>query len=162
MLPAPCKLTLLEYGERKPFLWAVCLVSHFILKDKWPRVRKSWESWDIVNGVVEGERLEDHGCMWTDTWGALTTTMSHVHTRVRILSLRRGTKHGADKAPQPHYCQLQVGTCHGCLPSTSARSKLWAVAAADLQHPLKGVQGGEQKRGVLHSGKNWQDEFSGS
>ena len=67
MLPAPCKLTLLEYGERKPFLWAVCLVSHFILKDKWPRVRISWESWDIVNGVAEGERLEDHGCMWTDT-----------------------------------------------------------------------------------------------
>ena len=97
MLPAPCKLTLLEYGERKPFLWAVCLVSHFILKDKWPRVRKSWESWDIVNGVVEGERLEDHGCMWTDTWGALTTTMSHVHTRVRILSLRRGISSFASK-----------------------------------------------------------------
>ena len=112
MLPAPCKLTLLENGERKPCLWAVRLVSHFIMKEKWPRVRKSWDSWDIVNGVEEGKRLEDHGCMWTDTWRGLTTTMSHVHTRVSILSLRRGTKHGADKTPQPHHCQLQVGTCH--------------------------------------------------
>ena len=114
MLPAPCELALLGYGERKPFLWAVCLVSHFIMKEKWPRVRISWESWDIVNGVVEGKRLEDHGCMWTDMWWGLTTTMSYVNMRVSIPSLRRGTEHGADRMPQTHYCQLQVAmvACH--------------------------------------------------
>lgn len=41
------------------------------MKEKWPRVRKSWDSWDIVNGVEEGKRSEDHGCMWTDTWRGL-------------------------------------------------------------------------------------------
>ena len=40
------------------------------------------------------------------------------------------------------YCQSQVGTCHGCLPSTSTRIKLYAAAAADLQHSPEGVQGG--------------------
>ena len=36
-------------------------------------------------------------------------------------------------------------TTNGHLPSTSTRIKSCAAAAADLQHPLKGVQGGEQK-----------------
>ena len=137
MLPAPCKLTLLENGERKPCLWAVRLVSHFIMKEKWPRVRKSWDSWDIVNGVEEGKRLEDHGCMWTDTWRGLTTTMSHVHTRVSILSLRRGTKHGADKTPQPHHCQLQVGTCQkpcqGLNNKRTCHLPLWRLKPVLLQ-----------------------------
>lgn len=35
------------------------------------------------------------------------------------------------------YCQPQIGTCHGCLPSTSTGIKSCAAAAADLQHPLK-------------------------
>ena len=43
------------------------------------------------------------------------------------------------------YCQLQIGTCHGHLPSTSTRIKSCAATAAVLQHPLTGVQGGEQK-----------------
>ena len=38
-------------------------------------------------------------------------------------------------------CQPQIGTC----PSTSTRITSSAAAAADFQHPLKGVQGGEQK-----------------
>ena len=45
---------------------------------------------------------------------------------------------------KPHslqYCQLQVGTCRGHLPSISTRIKSWAAAAADLQHLLKGVSG---------------------
>ena len=57
---------------------------------------------------------------------------------------------------KPHslqYCQLQVGTCRGHLPSTSTRIKSCAAAAADLQHPLKGVQGGVQKWGSLCSRK---------
>ena len=34
-------------------------------------------------------------------------------------------------------CQLQIGTCRGCLPSISTRIKSCIPAAADLQHPLK-------------------------
>ena len=44
----------------------------------------------------------------------------------------------------------------------STRIKSYAAAAADLQHPLKGVQGGEQKRATLCSGKSWQDRSSDS
>ena len=46
-------------------------------------------------------------------------------------------------------CQPQIGTC----PSTSTRITSSAAAAADFQHPLKGVQGGEQKGGTLRLGK---------
>ena len=42
-------------------------------------------------------------------------------------------------------CQLQTGACHWHLPSTSVRIKSCAAAAADFQHSLKGVQGGEKK-----------------
>ena len=45
---------------------------------------------------------------------------------------------------QPH-----IGTCHGSLPSTSTRIQSCAAVAADLQHPLKGVQGGEMRHSVL-------------
>ena len=37
---------------------------------------------------------------------------------------------------------------HGHLPSISTRIKSRAPAAADFQHPLKRVQGGEQKQAV--------------
>ena len=57
-------------------------------------------------------------------------------------------------------CQLQVGTCHGYLSSTSTSIKQCAVATAELQHLLKGVQGGEQKWSTLCSGENWQDRYS--
>ena len=43
-------------------------------------------------------------------------------------------------------CQLQTGTCQGCLPSTSTRIKSCAAAAADLQHLLKGVRGRAEMR----------------
>ena len=56
-------------------------------------------------------------------------------------------------------CQLQIGTCHGHLPSNSTRIKSCAAAADDLQQPLKGVQDGEQW-GTLSIGKNWQDRSS--
>ena len=49
--------------------------------------------------------------------------------------------------------QLQIGTCR--LPLQGLNH-----AAADFQHLLKGVQGGEQKWGALWSGKNWQDRSS--
>ena len=45
--------------------------------------------------------------------------------------------------------QLQTATCH--LPLREI--KFWAAAAADLQYPLKRVQGGEQERSTLCSGK---------
>ena len=46
------------------------------------------------------------------------------------------------------------------LPSTSTRIRSRAAVAADLQHPLKGVQGGDQEGGTLCSGKNWQNRSS--
>ena len=46
------------------------------------------------------------------------------------------------------------------LPSISVRIKSWATAAADLQHPLKGVQGGDQERGTLCSGEDGQNRPS--
>ena len=48
-------------------------------------------------------------------------------------------------APVFSYCQLQIGTCHGHLPSASTGIKSCSAVAADLQHPLKGVQSGQQK-----------------
>ena len=48
-------------------------------------------------------------------------------------------------APVFSYCQLQIGTCHGHLPSASTRIKSGSAVAADLPHPLKGVQRGQQK-----------------
>ena len=65
------------------------------------------------------------------------------------------------KSPQFNiYCQLQSGTCHGYLPSTSVRMKSCASAATDFQHPLTGVQSREQKWGTLCSENNWHDRFS--
>ena len=46
------------------------------------------------------------------------------------------------------------------LPSASTRIESRAAAAADLQHPLRGVQGGGQEGGTLGSGKNWQNRSS--
>ena len=51
------------------------------------------------------------------------------------------------------YCQLQIGTCHGHLPFTSIGIKSHASAAADLQHPLKGVQGEERNEALWAQGK---------
>ena len=44
----------------------------------------------------------------------------------------RVTNHSITK-----WCQPQIGTCCGCLPSTSTRIKSCAAAATDLQQPLK-------------------------
>ena len=46
-----------------------------------------------------------------------------------------------------------IGTCHWHLPPTSIRIKSRTDAAADFQHPLKGVQGEEQKWSTLCLGK---------
>ena len=40
---------------------------------------------------------------------------------------------------------MVVSTTNWHLPTTPTRIKSCAAAAADFQHPLKGVQGGEQK-----------------
>ena len=37
-------------------------------------------------------------------------------------------------------CQLQFGTCHRPLPTIHTKIKSCAVAAADFQQPLKGVE----------------------
>ena len=49
------------------------------------------------------------------------------------------------KKPRPSHYQLQIGTWHRCLPSSSTRIKSCAVAAADLQYPLKEVLCEDQK-----------------
>ena len=36
--------------------------------------------------------------------------------------------------------QLQIGICHGHLPSRATRIKSRAIADADFQHPLKQIQ----------------------
>ena len=41
------------------------------------------------------------------------------------------------RKPRPSHHQLQIGTCHRCIPSSSRRIKSCAVSAADLQHPGK-------------------------
>ncbi|DAA20461.1 TPA: hypothetical protein BOS_16889 [Bos taurus] len=46
-------------------------------------------------------------------------------------------------------CQLQTGACRGHSPPASTRIKARTAAAADPQHPPKGVQGGKQKGGPL-------------
>ena len=51
-------------------------------------------------------------------------------------------------------CQVQTGTCQehvpateqqpqGCLPSASVETESYAAEAANLQHPMRGIQSGE-------------------
>ena len=57
---------------------------------------------------------------------------------------------------------LQQVTENSHSPSGSTRMKSLATAAADFQHPLKGVLAGDQEGGPLCSGKNWQNRPSES
>ena len=67
-------------------------------------------------------------------------------------------------------CQLQTGTCQehlpateqqqGHLPSASEETKPWAAAAADLQLPLRGIQGREW--GTLLQETGGADIFPGT
>ena len=63
-------------------------------------------------------------------------------------------------------CQLEIGTCHEHLPSTSTGVKSCAAATAGFQPPLKGVQGGEQRWGILLwkslAGKVFRQTFPGA
>jgi hypothetical protein len=58
---------------------------------------------------------------------------------------------GVGRAQGPHTYSLQICSYHRHVPWAPLKS--CAAAAADFQHPLKGVQGGEQKWGTLCSGK---------
>ena len=51
----------------------------------------------------------------------------------------------AQPLPGSSTCQPQIGPCRGCLPPTSTRIKSGTTAAADLQPPVKGARGREQK-----------------
>ena len=55
---------------------------------------------------------------------------------------------------------LLMSTTNWHLPSTSTGVKSRDAAAADLQHPMKGAQGGDQKWGTMCFGKNWQNRSS--
>ena len=57
----------------------------------------------------------------------------------------------ATKPPPPPPSPRSPTNWH--LPSTSTRLASGAAAAADLQHPLEGAQGGEQEQGPLCSGE---------
>ena len=54
---------------------------------------------------------------------------------------------------------MPLSTANWHLPSTS-RIKSCAAVAADFQHLLREVQGGEQKWGPLCPGKTWEDRSS--
>ena len=58
-------------------------------------------------------------------------------------------------------CQLQIGTCHGCLPSTSTRIKSCAAAVADLQHPLTELRMDSRNEAPVFP-KTWHDRSSDS
>ena len=54
--------------------------------------------------------------------------------------------------------QPQIGTCHGCLPSTFTRIKSCAAIAADLQYPLKEFRVERSNEAFCAPG-NWKDSF---
>ena len=64
------------------------------------------------------------------------------------------------KSPVSYKLTLAMGICH--LPLLIPRLNQVLLQLLTFQHPLKGVQGGEQKWGTLCSGKNWQDRSSDS
>ena len=55
---------------------------------------------------------------------------------------------------------LLMSTTNWHLPSPSTGVKSCDAAAADLQHPMKEARGGDQKRGTVCFGKNWQTRSS--
>ena len=55
-----------------------------------------------------------------------------------------------------------VSTTHWHLPSISTRIKSYAAAAADFQHPLRGVHGEQQKWATLLLWGKWQNRASDS
>ena len=69
--------------------------------------------------------------------GAQNINLSHLRSRIY--------EHGSRIQAEREESQLQIGACHGHLPSTSTRIKSCTIEAADFQHPLKGVQGEEQE-----------------
>ena len=60
--------------------------------------------------------------------------------------------------------QLQIGTFHGCLPSTSTRIKLCSATAAEVQHPLKEFRVESRNEAFCAGGcgGGWQDRSSDS
>ena len=56
--------------------------------------------------------------------------------------------------------RLSMSTTNWHLPYTSTRIRSSTDTAADFQHSLNGVQGREQKWGILCSGKNWENRSS--
>ena len=59
-------------------------------------------------------------------------------------------------------CKRRLSPTNWHLPSTSTRIKSWATSTTDLQHPLKGVPGGDQEWGILCSGRNCQNRSTDS
>ena len=127
-----------------------------------------------VPGTLQARTLEWVAISFSNAWKRKVKVK--LLSRVRLLETPWTTAHQAPLSmgfsrqeywsgvPLPRLAitkyKLQIGTCHGHLPSTSTGIKL--CAAADLQHSLVGVRGGEQKRGTLCSGKSRQDRSSDS
>ena len=60
------------------------------------------------------------------------------------------------------FLKVKLSPSNWHLPCTSIRIKLWAAAAADLQHPLKGVQSVDPEWVNMCFGRNWLNRSSGS
>ena len=78
------------------------------------------------------------------------------------MSLPSPAGHSSQEMP-PKHGQIRgyEGTGSGYSPAASAKITSWLLQVADLQHPLKGAQGGDQKQGTLCSGKNPEEPAFG-
>ena len=97
----------------------------FFIVHLFPLEYRFWEAWGPGTGLMESNRRRAvYSEMFTEHW----------------LSGK--------------VCQLQIGTCHAHVPSTSTRIKSNAAAAAGVQHPLNRVQSGDKEwEHCLCSGK---------
>lgn len=101
LLHAPCKVALVGCGQRKASQWAIHLVIHFMMKEKWPsqKIMRTMGNSEWLGQLVrrlDGKRLEDCRCIWMDS---VMTFVSHVNRGEGILFL----KNRAHRMPQPHY-----------------------------------------------------------
>ena len=94
----------------------------------------------------------------SDNWYPLPSGISWSQYLKGLPSLKPPLRHlQADHAhggpPRQSHCpcQLQMGACHGHLPSTCTRIKSCAAAAANLQYPLKEF-GAESRNEALSAG----------
>lgn len=90
MPQAPSEVALIECGERKASPRAVYSVTRFITKEKWSMAGKSWDSWDILNGLAgwagpwkeKGWKITD-ACGGHKEWAWMWRALCHMLKPVR-------------------------------------------------------------------------------